>query len=59
MIIRLSQKLCTKIKVGSLTRSERTAKWNRLLGIEAELGDAAVFAGAEQLGGHHTPRPAA
>jgi enolase len=38
-----------QIKVGSLTRSERTAKWNRLLAIEAELGDAAAFAGAEQL----------
>lgn len=27
-----------QIKVGSTTRSERTAKWNRLLGLEAELG---------------------
>jgi enolase len=27
-----------QIKVGSLTRSERTAKWNRLLRIEAEGG---------------------
>ena len=26
-------------------RSERTAKWNRLLRIEAELGGAAEFAG--------------
>ncbi len=34
-----------QIKVGSTMRSERTAKWNRLLRIEAELGDTAVFAG--------------
>jgi enolase len=33
-----------QIKVGSTTRSERTAKWNRLLRIEAELRDDAVFA---------------
>lgn len=38
-----------QIKVGSLTRSERTAKWNRLLAIEAELGAAATFAGRQAL----------
>jgi enolase len=38
-----------QIKVGSTTRSERTAKWNRLLRIEAELGDDAVFAGGDAL----------
>jgi enolase len=38
-----------QIKVGSVTRSERTAKWNRLLRIEAELGATAEFAGAEAL----------
>ncbi|HEX3806340.1 MAG TPA: phosphopyruvate hydratase, partial [Gaiellaceae bacterium] len=27
-----------QIKVGSTMRSERTAKWNRLLRLEAELG---------------------
>ncbi len=32
------------IKAGSLSRSDRLAKYNRLMGIEAELGDAAVFA---------------
>jgi enolase len=37
-----------QIKVGSLARSERTAKWNRLLRIEAEHPDA-VFAGPSQL----------
>ena len=40
-----------QIKVGSTTRSERTAKWNRLLEIESELGDDAVFAGQEALSG--------
>ncbi|MBW3536949.1 MAG: phosphopyruvate hydratase [Actinobacteria bacterium] len=39
-----------QIKVGSTMRSERTAKWNRLLRIEAELGAAASFAGAGALG---------
>jgi enolase len=38
-----------QIKVGSTTRSERTAKWNRLLEIEAEAGGAARFAGAAAL----------
>jgi len=38
-----------QIKVGSTTRSERTAKWNRLLRIEAEVGDAARFAGRGSL----------
>jgi enolase len=30
-------------------RAERTAKWNRLLRIEAELGDQATFAGTSGL----------
>jgi enolase len=38
-----------QIKVGSLARSERTAKWNRLLRIEAELGKDARYAGAAAL----------
>jgi enolase len=38
-----------QIKVGSTTRSERTAKWNRLLRVEASLGDDAEFAGAAVL----------
>ena len=37
-----------QIKVGSTQRSERTAKWNRLLRIEAEEPDA-VFAGRAAL----------
>ncbi|MES2715184.1 MAG: phosphopyruvate hydratase [Pseudomonadota bacterium] len=35
----------TQIKTGSLCRSDRMAKYNRLLLIEAELGSAARFAG--------------
>ncbi len=34
-----------QIKTGAPCRSERTAKYNRLLYIESELGDAARFAG--------------
>ncbi|MGH8318853.1 MAG: phosphopyruvate hydratase [Steroidobacteraceae bacterium] len=34
-----------QIKTGSLCRSERIAKYNRLLEIEAELGRAALFGG--------------
>jgi enolase len=37
-----------QIKVGSLTRSERLAKWNQLLRIEEELG-AGAYAGAAAL----------
>jgi len=38
-----------QIKTGSLSRSERIAKYNRLLKIE-ELGNQARFAGALGLG---------
>lgn len=34
-----------QIKTGSLCRSERMAKYNQLLRIEEELGEAAVYAG--------------
>ncbi len=34
-----------QIKTGSLSRSDRIAKYNRLLKIEAELGDKAKYAG--------------
>src|SRR4029450_13244676 len=34
-----------QIKTGAPTRSERTAKYNRLMKIEAELGAKAVFKG--------------
>ncbi len=36
---------CGQIKTGSLARSDRTAKYNQLLRIEAELGSAATYAG--------------
>jgi enolase len=35
-----------QIKVGSITRGERTAKWNELIRIERQLGDRATYAGA-------------
>jgi enolase len=38
-----------QVKVGSTTRSERTAKWNRLLEIEATAGPRARFAGRDAL----------
>lgn len=39
-----------QIKTGSLCRSERVAKYNRLLRIEDELGDLAHYAGTAGLG---------
>ena len=38
-----------QIKTGSASRSERTAKYNRLLRIEEELGDAAIYGGVSAL----------
>ncbi len=35
-----------QIKTGSMSRSDRVAKYNRLLRIEAELGPAACYAGS-------------
>ena len=40
---------CGQIKTGAPCRSERTAKYNRLLRIEEELGDAAEYAGTSIL----------
>ena len=40
-----------QIKTGSACRSERIAKFNRLLAIEAELGKRAVFGGGLVFGG--------
>ena len=37
----------TQIKTGSLCRSDRMAKYNQLLRIEAELGSAASYAGRD------------
>ncbi|MDQ5824171.1 MAG: phosphopyruvate hydratase [Chloroflexota bacterium] len=36
---------CGQIKTGAPARGERTAKYNRLLRIEVELGDSAVYPG--------------
>lgn len=36
---------CGQIKTGAPARSERVAKYNQLIRIEQELGDAAVYAG--------------
>lgn len=41
-----------QIKTGSLSRSDRIAKYNRLMAIEEELGDAAIYPGAGAF-----PRP--
>ncbi len=40
-----------QIKTGSMSRGERTAKYNRLLRIEEELGDAATYAGERAFAG--------
>ncbi|MCK4766451.1 MAG: phosphopyruvate hydratase [Candidatus Aminicenantes bacterium] len=46
----LSVGLCTgQIKTGSACRSERVAKYNRLLEIEEELGASAVYKGKQTL----------
>ncbi len=42
---------CGQIKTGSLSRSDRVAKYNRLLRIEGELGSAARYAGRAKLAG--------
>jgi enolase len=39
-----------QIKTGSLCRSERVAKYNRLLRIEDELGEQAIYAGKVGMG---------
>jgi enolase len=36
---------CGQIKTGSLSRSDRTAKYNQLIRIEMELGSNAMYAG--------------
>ncbi len=40
---------CGQIKTGSLARSDRLAKYNQLIRIQEELGDAAVYAGRSVL----------
>jgi enolase len=40
---------CGQIKTGSLSRSDRTAKYNQLIRIESELASSAVYAGRSVL----------
>ncbi|WP_371617704.1 phosphopyruvate hydratase [Streptomyces sp. NBC_00454] len=40
---------CGQIKTGSLSRSDRTAKYNQLIRIEEELGAQALYAGRSGL----------
>ena len=40
---------CGQIKTGSLSRSDRLAKYNQLLRIEEELGAQAIYAGRSVL----------
>jgi enolase len=40
---------CGQIKTGSLSRSDRLAKYNQLIRIEEELGDVGVYAGRSIL----------
>jgi enolase len=40
---------CGQIKTGSLSRSDRLAKYNQLIRIEEELGDVAAYAGRSIL----------
>ena len=40
---------CGQIKTGSLSRSDRTAKYNQLLRIEEELGETARYAGRSAI----------
>ena len=40
---------CGQIKTGSLSRSDRLAKYNQLIRIEEELGEQARYAGREAI----------
>ena len=43
---------CGQIKTGSLSRSDRLAKYNQLLRIERQLGDNALFLGRAVFAEH-------
>ncbi len=43
---------CGQIKTGAPARSDRVAKYNQLLRIEADLGEAAAFRGRDALSRH-------
>jgi enolase len=42
---------CGQIKTGSLARSDRLAKYNQLLRIEAQLDEEGVYAGLSVIRG--------
>jgi len=48
---------CGQIKAGAPARSDRVAKYNQLLRIEEELGEAAAFHGRAALAPRGRPRP--
>jgi enolase len=48
---------CGQIKTGSLSRSERIAKYNQLLRIEEELGETARYAGRAAVRAYKTSSP--
>ena len=39
-----------QIKTGSMSRTDRVAKYNQLLRIEEELGNSAIFLGRDVFG---------
>jgi enolase len=51
---------CGQIKTGSLSRSDRLAKYNQLIRIEERLGETARYAGRAALtvGSHAAPTTA-
>jgi enolase len=50
---------CGQIKTGSASRSDRIAKYNRLLRIEEELGSRAAYAGSAAFGHRRAVRAGA
>jgi enolase len=40
---------CGQIKTGSLSRSDRMAKYNQLIRIEEELGVTGIYAGRSRI----------
>jgi enolase len=50
---------CGQIKTGSLSRSDRLAKYNQLLRIEEQLGADAKYAGRAAIKAYHSSSPTA
>ena len=44
---------CGQIKTGSMSRSDRIAKYNQLIRIEEALGENAVFLGRKAIKGQN------